>query len=248
MQASLLTEIERRGPQELLARLDTLPDDQCHLLAAGLLGEALERCRQDGESFLHFITTRDEADAEQALKAFPVHLDYLPALWRTLAQDQRVVIAKSRQMLVSWIVCAFCVWWARFRPHQAVYWQSQQWKDACGMVAQADGQPLGRCQFIERHLPTWLQQPIKSQEGLIAYPNGSFIQAVAGGADQIRGKVGSVIVQDEFAKQEEATGVYQTIAPLLQKGARCIVIGTPNGSSNMFATLWHGFPVGTQSA
>src|SRR5439155_782175 len=129
---------------------------------------------------------------------------------------------KSRQMLVSWIVCAFCVWWARFKPHQAIYWQSQQWKDARGMVSQAQGLPMARCQFMERHLPQWLQQPIQTQEGLISYPNGSFIQAVAGGADQIRGLVGSVIVEDEFAKQEEAAGVYQTIAPLLQKGSRCI--------------------------
>jgi phage FluMu gp28-like protein len=105
---------------------------------------------------------------------------------------------------------------------------------------------MGRCQFMESHLPKWLQQDIKPQEGLISYPNGSFIQAVAGGADQIRGKVGSVIVEDEFAKQEEAAGVYQTIAPLLQKGSRCIVIGTPNGTNNTFATIYHGRPVGVE--
>lgn len=248
---SLLSEIEKRGPQELLARLDALEDSQASLLYAGLLGELLERVRTDGEVFLRFVLTRDEADPELAVKPFPVYMPYLGELWRTLARDQRVVIAKSRQMLVSWIVCAFCIHWARFRPHQAIYWQSQQWKDACGMVAQAEGQPMGRCQFMERHLPQWLQQGIKSQEGLISYPNGSFIQAVAGGADQIRGKVGSLIVEDEAAKQEEFTGVYQTIAPLIwsdhrQAGSRAIVIGTPNGTSNMFATLYHGRPVGVE--
>jgi hypothetical protein len=243
---SLLAEIERRGPQELLARLDTLPDEQASLLHAGLLGELLDRCRADGEAFLRFVLTRDEADAEQSVKPFPVGLAYLCELWRTLARDQRVVIAKSRQMLVSWIVCAFCVWWARFHPHQAIFWQSQQWEDAAAMVSQAEGQPMGRCQFIERHLPTWLQQDIKPQKGVIAYPNGSFIQAVAGGPDQIRGKVPSVYVGDEFAKQVEATGVYQTLAPLLQKGARAILIGTPNGTQNMFATIYHGRPVGVE--
>lgn len=205
----------------------------------------LERCRLDGEIFLRFVLTRDEADPECSVKPFPVGLAYLRELWATLARDQRVVIAKSRQMLVSWVVCAFCTWWARFRPHQAVFWQSQQWEDACGMVAQADAQPMGRCQFIEAHLPTWLQQSIKPQKGLISYPNGSFIQAVAGGPDQIRGKVPSVYVGDEFAKQIEAAGVYQTLAPLLQKGARAILIATPNGTANTFATIYHGYAIGT---
>ena len=206
----------------------------------------LDQCQRDGEVFLRFVRTRDEADSEQAVKSFPGHMEYLSELWKVLARDQRVVIAKSRQMMVSWIVCAFCIWWARFKPHQAVYWQSQQWKDACGMVAQADGQTMGRCQFMEANLPAWLKVAVKTQEGLISYPNGSFIQAVAGGADQIRGKVFSLAVEDEAAKQEEFTGVYQTIAPLLQKGSRCIVIGTPNGTSNMFATLYHGRPVGLE--
>mgnify|MGYP001596015385 CR=1 FL=1 len=209
-----------------------------HAIAA-----VLELCQTEGLFWLGWVVTRDEADTEHSVKPFPIHLAYIRELWRQLATNQCVAIAKSRQMLVSWVVAAFCVWWARFKPHQAVFWQTQKWQDATGMVCQAEGGFPGRCQFIERNLPPWMQLSIKEQEGALTYPNGSLIQALAGGADQVRGKVASVIVEDEFARQEEATGVWTTVAPLVQKGCKVIVVSTPNGSSNQFAVLYHGRPL-----
>ena len=233
----------------LAARLDGLNDTESRLVTEALRDEVRERCRSDGWLWLSFVRTRDEADPEQPVKPFPVHLEYLRELWRIMTGNQRVVIAKSRQMLVSWVVTAFCTWFARYTPNQAVYWQSQQYDDAAGMVSLPTGGDTGRAQFIEEGLPGWLKIPgTRCMEGRIQYPNGSMIQALAGGADKIRGKVVSIYVGDEFARQEDQTGVYTAVAPLMQKGARAIFVSTPNGASNMFATLWHGRPVGTLSA
>lgn len=215
-------------------------------LLDGISREVLEKSAKDGEFWLKWVNTRDEADAERSIKPFPTHLEYIRELWKIWASQQCTVVAKSRQMLVSWVAAAFCVWWARFKPNQAVYWQTQQWKDALAMIATPEGAAAGRCQFIESNLPGWMRQKVKYQEGLMTYGNGSFIQALAGGADQIRGKVASVIVQDEFAHQQEASGVYTTIAPLIQKGMKLIVISTPNGTANTFSTLYHGRNVGVQ--
>jgi phage FluMu gp28-like protein len=66
---------------------------------------------------------------------------------------------------------------------------------------------------------------------------------MAGGADKVRGRVVSVYVGDEFAHQDDQDGVFTAVAPLLQKGAKGIFISTPNGA-NMFATLYHGRPLG----
>ena len=239
----LIDEIRRVGVAQTLDKLERLDPAAHQQVAAALIQELQQECQKDGLLWLRNVQTRDEADPDQPIKPFPVHLEYIRHLWDLLGTHHRLVIAKSRQMLVSWLVVGFCVWWARYRPHQAVYWQSQQWKDACGMVARSDGQPLGRAHLIERYLPGWLQQPIKTQDGLISYPNGSFIEAVAGGADQIRGKVGSIVVLDEFAKQVEAAGVWATIAPIAHEKVRVVIIGTPNGTDNTFCTLWHGRPV-----
>lgn len=243
----------------LVNELSTLSDIQLATLAArlgpeGLQGaihaveaEIIETCRRDGLFFASLAKTRDEADPDNPVKPFPAHTGYVRAIWGTLAAHNKVVVAKSRQMMMSWIACMFVVWWARFRPNQAVYWMAQKWDDAVEKIAMANqagkaSSYMGRCQFIEAHLPTVLRQPLRINEGLIVYPNGSFIQALPGGADQIRGKVFSLMIADEFAFVEEARGVYQSIAPLIQKGSRFVAISTPNGGpeSSLFAQLYHG--------
>ena len=230
--------------EQVSAKLDTLLPNEHTALAQALIPAILERCARDGWFWLKWVQTRDEADPDQSVKTFPVHLEYLQRLWGVLHEQQRVVIAKSRQMLVSWCVAAYCVWTARFHPNQAIYWQSQQHKDAVAMVALPAGGYMGRCQFIEEMLPAWMKMEYKPSEGLVQYPNGSMIQAVAGGADKVRGQVFSIYVGDEFAFQQEQAGVFSTIAPLIQKGSKCILVSTPNGVDNHFALLWHGHAVG----
>lgn len=203
---------------------------------------------EDGLFFAKFIRTRDEADPGCADKPFPLHLDYIRTIWSELDQHQRVILAKSRQMLMSWTVTAYATWWARSKPNQAIYWQTKAWEDAVGMVSMPEGGFEGRCQFIESHLPAWLRVPHKPSEGRIQYANGSIIQALAGGADKIRSKVASVIVEDEFAFQDDQEGVYTAVNPLVQKGAKLIIMSTPNGSDNTFSTLYHGYRVGASEA
>ena len=197
-------------------------------------------CADDGLFWLRFAQTRDEADPGNPVKPFPLHLEYVRSLWGVLTGSQRVVIAKSRQMMVSWCVAAFAVWWARHRGNQAVYYQTKAHADAVSMVAMPDGGFEGRCQFLESHLPTWMRVTYKASEGRIQYANGSIIQALAGGADQIRGKVPSVYISDEFAFQDDQDGVMTAVMPLIQKGSKVILVSTPNGSENAFCTLWHG--------
>jgi phage FluMu gp28-like protein len=200
-------------------------------------------CEHDGLFWLRYVVTRDEADPKNAVKPFPVHLEYIKKLWWLLDNAQKIVIAKSRQMMVSWCVVAYCTWHARYRPNQVILWQTKAHEDAIAMVAMPEGGFEGRAQFIESHLPDWLRVNCKISEGRIQYPNGSLFQAMAGGADKVRGRVVSVYVGDEFAHQDDQDGVFTAVAPLLQKGAKGIFISTPNGA-NMFATLYHGRPLG----
>jgi len=212
--------------------------------------------------WLRFVKTRDEADLE-SVKPFPRHDPArcapegapefvcfgckLAALWRVLDQEPKVAIPKSRQTMMSWLMCAFCVWYARFHEHKAVYWQTQKDADANAMVCLPGGSAstgaTARMQFIERTLPEWMRLPVKEAEGLLAYPNGSIIQALAGGKDQIRGKTPSLIVEDEFAFQPEGRGVWTSVGPTLRKACKFIAVSTPNGTDNIFAELVHGYPM-----
>lgn len=229
-----------QSPEKLKKVLGALKDDEAQALLRDL-------CAKSGLFWLQFVNTRDEADTESSVKPFPTHLEYVRELWDLLASKQSVVIAKSRQMLVSWIIAAFAVWMARFHAHKGIYWQSQQWRDAVAMVCMPSGGFQGRAQFIEQNLPAWLRVPVKESEGRLQYPNGSIIEALSGGPDQVRGKTISLYIGDEFAYQTDQEGVYKAVSPLIQKGAKAFFVSTPNGSSNQFATLFHGRPVGTEA-
>jgi phage FluMu gp28-like protein len=233
--------------RRLLKQADGLPAKDAQQLLAGLAAEVNTRSAADGLFWLKFVVTRDEADPANSVKAFPLHLEYTQLIWRELATKQKVIIAKSRQMLMSWLLACFCVWWARYKPNQAVYWQTKAWDDAVSMVCMPSGGFMARCQFVEEHLPNWMKIPFKASEGRIQYDNGSIIQALAGGADKIRGKTVSVAVEDEFAFQDDQDGVYTAMAPLIQKGSKVIFVSTPNGTSNQFATLYHGRNVATET-
>ena len=227
----------------LLDRLETLEPDRATALLHALRTETLQRCETDGWFWVtRFVRTRDEADTE-SIKPFP-DKPYLEAIWREIDASQRVVIAKSRQLMISWVLCAYAVWFARFHAHKTVLWQTQKEPDAFQMVCLAgaakDGGVTARCQFIERHLPEWMRLPVKESAGILGYPNGSVIQGIPGGKDQVRSRVASLIIEDEFAFQEEAAGVYQAVAPLIQKATKFIAVSTPNGPTGMFAELYHG--------
>jgi hypothetical protein len=238
--------IEKESLEKLLLRIPTLDSKTQLQLWDSVSSEVLERCAADGLFWLRFVRTRDEADPLNSVKPFPVQLEYIQELWKILIADRRIAIAKSRQMMVSWLVCAFIVWWARFKDHQAIYWQTKAWPDAVKMVCMPSGGFPGRCQFIEDNLPVWMRIAYKPSEGRIQYPNGSIIQSLSGGADQVRSATGSIFVEDEFAHQEDQDGVYTAVAPLIQKGAKGIFISSPNGTGNMFATLYHGRYVGEE--
>lgn len=236
--------LESTQLERILGRIDTYSENDLKRLLSGLAQEVNDQSARDGLFWLRFVKTRDEADGEETVKPFPLHLGYVKELWAILDRDSKIVIAKSRQMLVSWILAAFAVHRARYRPHQAIYWQTKKEEDAIAMVCMPEGGVMGRCQFIEANLPPWMKVKYKPSEGRLQYPNGSIIQSLAGGADKIRGKTASLIIEDEMAYQDDQPGVYTAVMPLVQKGAKIVFVSTPNGSANMFATVYHGRPVG----
>jgi hypothetical protein len=90
----------------------------------------LKRCR---ESFPYFLfrhcRTLDEHDPTQFAKAFPRH-PYILTLSKVLQSERRIAVEKSRQMMISWVVCAFVLWVAMFQPNVLFFVQSKKEEDA----------------------------------------------------------------------------------------------------------------------
>lgn len=236
--------IEAQQLERVISRLDRgeLSVKEQEQLLSALSQEIDRRSSEDFLFWLRYARTRDEADTDNPVKPVPIRSEpYLRLLVQDIVDSPQSIIAKSRQMFVTWAIALYCVWWARYKPNQAVYYQTQTWEDAVAMVSRPEGYVEGRMQFIETHLPSWMTKDAKFTEGAVQYPNGSIIQALAGGAGKIRGKTPSLYVGDEFAHMDDQDKVWTAVGPLLQKGSKIILCSTPNGSDNTFCTLWHGY-------
>src|SRR3990167_6183962 len=115
---------------DVLRKVETLSETDAKKYLLALRHESLDRCAKDGLFWLRFIHTRDEADPDNPIKPFPAYKPYVQWVWKDLDTHQRTVVAKSRQMLMSWILCAYAVWTAQFKPNSLVIFQTQKWDDA----------------------------------------------------------------------------------------------------------------------
>ncbi|MBY0261811.1 MAG: hypothetical protein K2Q20_05680 [Phycisphaerales bacterium] len=203
------------------------------------------RCTRSFKHFLfHYVRTKDEHDRVTPVKPFPKKA-YLEFLADEFMGDEEILyVAKSRQLMVSWLLCARVVWEIMFRPHALACFQSKKLEDAASMIF--DSTPtLARCSFIVVSLPDWMKVcvcdedgkrvlrriPIGSSStlfssGQIKLPNGSMAMALAQGAAQVEGKVPSLFISDESSLQEEWRASWTAMRPCISGGGRAIAVAT----------------------
>ena len=233
---------------ELGASLAALPEaerlKEMRLLADKIKDDEIARCAKDGWYFVkHLVKTRDEAaGAEHSIMPFPDE-PALKAIWNVLehSPSKLIIIAKSRQIMVSWVTCAFALWRARFFPNRQVVWQTKKEDDAKDMVCYGqDRLDEARMQFIESHLPHFMAKKRRFRDGQIIYDNGSKIVAVPEGGHQVRSKTTSLIVIDEAAFQDQFQAALTAALPLLNKESKMIAISTPNGKNAFYEAYMKG--------
>jgi hypothetical protein len=197
-----------------------------------LLGAAwdqeLEKCKASLSYYaFNHLSTKDEHDRKTPVKRLP-YKKYLEVLFDNWQDGESIqFVAKSRQLMVSWALCTYASWTARFAPHQLVLFQSKKSEDAQKMVFQKYANQA-RCSFIELNLPPFLRvcwdgtqwMPVGEidnigTEGNLIFPNGSRIEAIPQGPSQIEGRVPSLYLNDEATLQEEWLKGHEAALPCL---------------------------------
>lgn len=219
----------------------------------------IERCRRDAHYFIFRsgLVTKDEHDQVNPTKPFPETL-YLQTLldcllvashrlapgharWAIEAGHSEVWLQalntsglffceKSRQVMVTWLCCAFLLWVAKYHPHQLCLVQSKREDDASALVFTKD--PFfGRISFMESNLPHHLRTltfPKAGSYGHLFFPNGSHIWAIPEGGEIIRSQTPSVVFSDEAAFQPEFASAVTAALPAIKGGGMLCAVSSAN--------------------
>ena len=132
-----------RGLREHPERINLLDDAE---KGSALVDIKATENRYDKADIWRWLTdkvwTIDEASQERAKWPDKV---YLRELFAAIDECPMLAIPKSRRMMVTWAVAAWCVHRARFFPNVAVFWQSET-EDKAAYVVQ------NRAAYIEDNI------------------------------------------------------------------------------------------------
>jgi len=153
--------------------------------------------------------------------------------WLMALQASHIfMVEKSRQMMVSWLLCAYILWRAKYHPHQLILVQSKREEDAANLVFVKEAY-YARISFMESHLPKALQTlqfPRAGANCHLYFPNGSHIWGIPEGSDIIRSNTASVVFSDEAAFQPEFGGAYTAALPAIKGGGQFIAVSSAEPS------------------
>ena len=154
-------------------------------------------------------------------QAFPSK-PYMPWLFRLLESERRLLVPKSRDMVVSWSAMAYAVWRCQTQERTRVMIQTQKEDKGielvCGAKIPGYAKTLYMRQWegLKEKFP--LADKLEAMPGnLLAWKNESVIQAVPKGADQIRLYHPTVLIFDEAAHLDEFEAAYGAADPVCQQ-------------------------------
>jgi len=169
------------------------------------------------------------------LKGVTVFPDYgyLLDLSRELTQNRLILIPKSRQMLISWLLCSLTLFRALEGGMHLLLSKNQFSADEL----------LRRIGFIFDYLPEKLKLKtvLRSRRQLEISGRGRIISLPAT-EDAPRMHSPASVFWDEMAFTPYADKIWSALKPCLDNGARFTGVSTPNGAGGIFYDLVRNAP------
>jgi hypothetical protein len=156
-------------------------------------------------------------------------------LIRACQDSTRVIALISRQMGKTQTISMYLLWYAMFHRDQTIVIASKNNSHAMEI--------MDRIRFAYEELPHWLKAGCRYyNKHNIEFDNGSRIKSEATTAKTGRGLSISILYLDElaFISPRVQTEMWRSLSPTLSTGGSAIISSTPNGDTDLFATLWRG--------
>ena len=159
-----------------------------------------------------------------SFKTYPYQDDLL----RDFNDYRFTVILKARQLGISTITAAYCVWMMLFHRDKNVLVMATKFGTASNLVK--------KVKAMMKNLPPWIRiSDIKvDNRSSFELGNGSQIKATSTSGDAGRSEALSLLVIDEAAHVDGLDELWTGLYPTLSTGGRCIALSTPNGVGNWF--------------
>lgn len=168
--------------------------------------------------------------------------DYQEELIDLIHNNKDVLALASRQTGKTSVAAIYILWFASFNDVKNCVIASKNMDHATEIMS--------RIKFSYEELPHWLKPGCKFYNRTsIEFDNGSIIKSQATTEKTGRGGSPSILMLDEisFISPRIQVALWASIAPSLSTGGKLIMTTTPNGDTDLFATLWRGSNAGLNS-
>ena len=144
------------------------------------------------------------------------------------------VILKARQLGISTITAAYCVWFMLFHKEKNIVVLATKFSTASNLVK--------KVKSMMKNLPDWMKIATIDVDNRTSFElsNGSIIKAVPTSEDAGRSEALSLLVVDEAAHIEKMDDIWTAVYSTLATGGRCIALSTPKGTGNWFHKTYVG--------
>lgn len=153
----------------------------------------------------------------------------------TIHKNRKVIIMEGRQQGKTTVAAAYILWYTLFQESKTVAILANK--------ASTAREIMSRYQLMFEHLPSWMQQGVKTwNKGDIELENGSVVFTAATTAAGIRGKSVNLLYIDEAAiiPNTIADQFFTAVYPVISAGqtTKILITSTPLGY-NHFWKFWN---------
>lgn len=141
------------------------------------------------------------------------------------------IILKSRQLGLSTVTAAYCVWYSIFYKDKNILVIATKLDTAINFIK--------KVKVMLQSLPPWLLlTKFEETKRSIRFNNGSTITAIPTSEDAGRSEALSLLIVDEAAFIRDFDDIWTGLVPTLATGGKAILISTPNGVGGQYYRLW----------
>jgi len=220
--------------EALMSEVMTEAQAQVRQRAQPARAGVLDAYRDDPAGFICDLVIIDDAQpGADALDLATMPFLLWPAqreLLGSVVSERLLLILKARQLGISWLLLAYALHLCLFRVGRLALTFSIGQAEANEMLRRVHVMYWRLPEEVRKNLP----QPIKDNTEEIAWDNGSRILSLPARKTAGSGYTASLVILDEFAKNQWAREIYTAVKPTIDGGGQMIILSSAHGAGNLF--------------